>query len=447
MRANRVYSLYLATLFASALATGCHSSEPPDEALCDDGSCFTRYACHASLWDFEYTPILLCDGTDITTLGPDSFRETCQLTQEAADAFCRDECVKAALANDFTQAQADESCQGGYGLPLFDEGNYTECYYDRHEINKPLDYSPAAVCGGGGGGGCGCDSGGEADMSHVYCVGTAEPSAPPGHAFDFNEAQVSFWKETLEGDVWHPTATSLPLETACGYKAYHIMYEGLNLSDDEMCVRECYAKIDEHDGATVAMEGYEDAVRVERHNCDSFVAVSQCNGPVSPALVGPFTAPLTLAATLDAGGGQASTTFAGQISYSTYACAAGAASCPIVIHDLALEMTRPVRGHWVTSAGATSFFSSDLAVLLERPTSGLFSSSTGSFLLPQASVPVHVRGQLLLGSVAAPQEVDVHAHNARDFSGSVASDGSIDVAGAFELAPGKTVYFGAPGPQ
>jgi len=443
MRRMTIQALSFATLLASALLAGCDGSNQgvggSEDNNCEDGNgCMHVYTC----WDGyladegDPAPLVLCNGKNINSL-TQGFRQTCQSDDVVANDFCKAECVKAAQQNGRPAAEIQVLCQYAQAsADVDDQASFNSCLDNMEEINKAEDYGPS-IC--------------EPDMPHIYCHGTAEPSKPPSvDPYDFDENRLSYWTETWEGNEWHYTAAMVPYDSSCGYFVTNLDAPGTVEAENQRCRDWCYESIDSLDGASLDQEGYDDAVQITRHNCESFVSGSFCAAPTASPLVGPLSVPLTLAATLYAGTTSApvSTTFMGLIDYSAYDCAPGTASCPILIHSLSLDMNGPLSGQWLgATGGSTPFSAQRLSVTLERPISGRITNQGEGFALRAGSMPLHVQGGITLGTTATSQRIELTTYNADEIAGTIASDGTLGVSGTFSLAPGMTVVFGTPAPQ
>lgn len=114
---------------------------------------------------------------------------------------------------------------------------------------------------------------------------------------------------------------------------------------------------------------------------------------------------------------------------------------------LSLTMDQPASGVWPSAAGSTWFSSDDLALSLNRSTTGTYEPGDGAFVLEPLTLPVHVAGEIALGSTGTPLPVDIDTHHVSAVSGTLQSDGSLTVSGSFELSPGMIVTFEPPAPK
>ena len=444
MRGMMFQALSLTALFTSMLTTGCPGpvgetdTELDDE--CSDGACLHTYACWVP-YEPDGTPgepasLILCDGRHINSL-VQGFRQTCQSDDAVANEFCQDECVKAAKQNGRSDADIKIICAHAQAVADTDEfAAYQACFDNKEEVNTPADYGDS-IC--------------EPPFPRIYCHGTADPSQPPGvDPFDFDETKLSYWREDWEIDTWHNTPVFYNFNSGCGYEVYTIAEsENGPFDEDAVCKSWCYDVIDNDDGYSLANDGYEDNVRITRHNCESFVSGSFCAGPTAPPLVGPLSVPLTLSASLTSGttATPVYTTFTGVIGYSAYDCAPGTATCPILIHSLSLDMTAALSGQWVSAAGSIPFTAQQLEVTLERPISGRITNQGAGFALRAGSVPLRVEGRASVGTAGTLQSISLSTHSGDELIGTIAGDGTLGISGTFSLAPGMTVSFAPLAPQ
>ena len=432
MRKNSLSALSIAFFTLLAPLAGCGS--PPEKHApyyCNTGDeepCYHVYYCNGPT-----DTLMLCNGP----LG-DRNRTTCQLDEASAQAFCEEECARAAKQNgqtvDCSTASVEEALVGT---------DQSECYSELYYANQAFSYEPEKVC-----------EGGVVPppvmpptppIPTIWCHGTEESTNPPGVAdVDFDERALSYWTETWESGSWHYTASTIPFNGGCGYQLISIEEPDA----DEACRTWCYAAMDYYDGASMANEGYDDDVRILHHNCESFVAGTLCTSglpdgvPVAPPLLGPVSTSMSLLATVTTGSGTSSSALAGGLAYSTYACPPSAASCPIRIHSLSFSAALPISGSLPSATGpATPFTVDDLAISMLIPVAANLDSATGAFTLAASAVRVGVSGDFRSGTTGAPAPFRIESDNPREITGSLESDGSILLSGSMDIAPGVTISF------
>ncbi|EYF04398.1 Hypothetical protein CAP_4537 [Chondromyces apiculatus DSM 436] len=452
-----------------ALVTGCTPPESPGSS--DGGStpgnpqppcppgqeCGVVYWCTAPLPEPTRSvpdpePLRFCN-YDVISQEP-GYRTLCGETQQGADDFCLSECMKAGEQNGYTIEETTFLCQNSAAVAaLWPETDDPILCTLPNSTNISYTYAPEDMCPAMEGVDPEAEPPSippEQDLPHVFCHGTAEPTDPHGASFDFNEYLISYWLETWELDAWHYTPSYVLSDTNCGYKVYNILYEGLGLSDDQICQTMCSEHV-----AALELDAENpidpEAARILHDNCDSFVAGSLCSaGPVVPQLLGPVTQPLTLVATLDMGTTYVTTTFSGQISYSTYDCAPGSTHCAMALEGLSLDLDASVSGVWASSTGNTSFSTSALSLDVPQSTTGEYSVDSGAFVLRDHTLFLDVDGAITVattGSTSSTVPVDIQTTNTDAITGTIASDGSVTLSGSFAFGPGVTLHFGTPAPQ
>ncbi|AKT36985.1 hypothetical protein [Chondromyces crocatus] len=429
--------------------SGYVSSACPDPTICHGPSCGKIYTCRApSPAPEEGLPdyLWLCNGHSIND--PYGFQTFCDASLVDAEQFCVDQCIIAGQESGYSATEIAHLCQHVTVEVETWVENDEPLVCDPKEMAKiPYVYDPEFLCP-------------ESDnvdpelpppvppgsgLPSVYCHGTADPSTPSGATpHDFNDLLISYWVEQLELGDWHPTAKFELFNSGCGYEVPTIYYEGLGLTDDEMCQTFCSEVVAQRE---LEHQNPSDpgSARILHDNCSSFVAGSLCaNHPLLPPLLGPTTVSLQLNAALNFSTHAVPASFIGTITYSTYDCPSTLSSCAMMIDALSVDLVSPVTGIWPFTSGPVAFTSSDMSLQLLEPTRATYAITTGDFELYPFSTAVNVDGAYTLGSTSGPVSVDMDALNSTAISGTIENDGSVSLSGSLQFGRGVTLTFATP---